>query len=78
MKNMNEKLNDLFGLFEQEYYNASEWNEYLSSDLNKVCAFDDWFNRLSDDDIVDFLDIDYEEVKDCKDYVNKGIIAWMN
>lgn len=71
------RLDNLFYLFEENYFERENWNEYLSARINKVLAFDEWFNSLNDEEVIDFLDIEENEVDDYRLEFNKGIVAWL-
>ena len=74
---MTMKVDNLFYRFENDFYNKDDYNEYLSPRVNKILAFDEWFNSLDDESIAEYLDVDIEEVEEYVEFVNKGITEWL-
>lgn len=74
---MQKYVDNLFYIFENNYFDKNNWNEYLSVNVNKILAFESWLNDLEDDDISSYLSIDVEKVPALRDFANKGITVWL-
>ena len=74
---MQKYVDNLFYIFENNHFDKNNSNEYLSVNVNKILAFEEWINSLEDDDIASYLSIDVEKVSDLRDFVNKGITIWL-
>lgn len=74
---MQKYVDNLFYIFENNYFDNNNSNEYLSVNVNKILAFEEWINNLEDDDIASYLSIDVEKVSDLRDFANKGITIWL-
>ncbi len=73
---MKEKADELWFFFEQnKFKNEGEY----SYNTNLVCAFADYVDGLSDDDLGDFLeDFDEQTIKKFRSIMNGGSEKWLN